>query len=102
VLKDLLAFQQQIVAQTQAETQLLGSQQAEIKRLSEQMTALAAKLDTLQHPVVSVQPAAPAAVPKPAVSKPIVPPVRKKPVVPKPVDVSPTGAPPPAPLQLSR
>jgi hypothetical protein len=36
VQKDLQAFQQQITAQTQAATQLLGSQQAEIKRLSEQ------------------------------------------------------------------
>ena len=73
MLKDLQAFQQQITAQTQAATQLLGSQQAEIKRLSEQMTALAAKLDTLQRSVTSVQVAPPAPVPKP-----IMPPVRKK------------------------
>jgi cell division protein FtsB len=97
MLKDLQAFQQQITAQTQAATQLLGSQQAEIKRLSEQMTALAAKLDTLQRSVTSVQVAPPAPVPKP-----IMPPVRKKPVVPKPVEATPAGAPPPPPLQLSR
>ena len=96
-MKDLQAFQQQMVTQTQAATQLLGAQQAEIKRLSEQMTALAAKLDTLQHPVANAQPAAPAAVPKP-----IVPAVRKKPAAQKPVDASPAGAEPPPPLQLTR
>jgi uncharacterized coiled-coil protein SlyX len=98
VLKDLQAFQQQITAQTQAATQLLGSQQAEIKRLSEQMTALATKLDTLQRSVTAVQIAPPAPIPiKPA---PIpLPPVRKKPVVPKPVEEPPADAPsPPPPL----
>src|SRR6476659_10765646 len=54
MLKDFQAFQQQITAQTQAATQLLGSQQAEIKRLSDQMTDLATKLDTLQRSVTSL------------------------------------------------
>jgi uncharacterized coiled-coil protein SlyX len=58
MLKDLQAFQQPIVAQTQAATQLLAAQQAEIKRLSDQMAALNAKLDALQHSVASVQPPA--------------------------------------------
>ena len=35
----LQAFQQPIVARTQAANQLLAAQQAEIKRLSEQMAA---------------------------------------------------------------
>jgi hypothetical protein len=101
MLKDLQAFQQQITAQTQAATQLVGSQQAEIKRLSEQMTGLATKLDTLQSSITSVQVAPPAPIPiKPA---PIpMPPVRKKPVVPKPVEGPPAEAPPTPPLQLSR
>jgi hypothetical protein len=97
VLRELQAYQQQITAQTQAATQLLGSQQAEIKRLSDQMTALGAKLDTLQRSVASAQVAPPAPLPKP-----IVPPIRKKPAVPKPVDASPAAAPPPPPLQLNR
>ena len=94
VLRDLQAFQQQILVQTQAATQLLTEQQAEIKRLSDQMAVLNAKLDALQHSAASVQP--PAAVPVPK------PPVRKKPAAPKPVEASPAGAPPPPPLQLSR
>ena len=97
-LKDLQGFQQPIIAQTQAATQLLAAQQAEVKRLSDQMAALNAKLDALQHSVASVQPPAAAPVPKPVIP----PPVRKKPVVPKPVEASPAGAPTPTPLQLSR
>jgi hypothetical protein len=98
MLKDLQAVQQPIVAQTQAGTQLLAAQQAEIKRLSDQMAALNAKLDALQQWIASVQPPAAAPVPKPVVP----PPVRKKPAAPKPAEASPTGAPPPPPLQLSR
>jgi uncharacterized coiled-coil protein SlyX len=92
LLKDLQAFQQQITAQTQAATQMLGSQQAEIKRLSEQMTALATKLDTLQRSVTS------APVPPPAVIP--LPPVRKKPAVPNPVEAPPAEAPPSPPLRV--
>lgn len=95
VLRDLQAFQQQIVAQSQATTQLLAAQQAETKRLSDQIAALNAKLDALQHSVASVQPPAAAPAPKP-------PPARKKPAAPKPVEASPAGAPPPPPLQLNR
>jgi uncharacterized coiled-coil protein SlyX len=98
VLRDLQAFQQPIVAQTQASTQLLAAQQAEIKRLSDQMAALNAKLDALQHSVASVQPPAAAPLPRPVAP----PPVRKKPAVPKPAEASPGGGPPPAPLQLNR
>jgi hypothetical protein len=78
----------------QAATQLLGAQQAQIKGLSDQVAALAGKLDTLQR----------ATAPAPAVPvpKPVVAPVRKKPVAAKPVDATPAEAPPPPPLQLSR
>jgi len=101
MLKDLQAFQQQINAQTQATTQLLGSQQAEIKRLSEQMTALATKLDALQRSVTSVQVAPPAPIPSKPAPIPM-PPVRKKPIVPKPSEEPPAEAPPSTSLQLSR
>ena len=99
--KDLQAFQQQITAQTQAATQLLGSQQAEMKRLSDQITVLATKLDAVQRSVAAVQVAPPAPMPiKPA---PIpMPPVRKKPVVPKPAEEPSAEPPPSTSLQLSR
>jgi phage shock protein A len=89
---DLQALQQQLAGQIQAVTQLQASQQAEIKRLSDQLAALTGKVDALQQPV------APAPVAKQAA------PVRKKPA-PAPVAANPAGAaaPPPAPpLQLSR
>jgi len=98
VQKDLQGFQQQITAQTQAATQLLGSQQAEIKRLSEQMTDLATKLDTLQRSVTSLH----VTPPIPIKPTPIpMPPVRKKPVVPKPAE-EPAAEAPPSPSPLSR
>jgi uncharacterized coiled-coil protein SlyX len=81
------AFQQQSAAQMQAATQLLASQQAEIKRLSDQMAVLSGKIDALQGP--------PAPAPKQAA------PVRKKPAAPAPVAANPAAAPAP-PLQLSR
>jgi hypothetical protein len=57
-LKDFQAFQQQIAAQMQTEMQLLESQQAEMKRLSDQAAALAATIDALK--LSSAQAAAPA------------------------------------------
>jgi phage shock protein A len=90
---DLQALQQQLAGQMQAVTQLLASQQAEIKRLSDQVAALSGKVDALQQPVAPAPGAKQAA------------PVRKKPA-PAPVAANPAGAtapPPPAPpLQLSR
>jgi uncharacterized coiled-coil protein SlyX len=87
-LSDLQAVQQKLAGQAQAATQLLASQQAEIKRLSDQLAALTGKIDALQ------QPATPAPVAKQ------VAPVRKKPAAPAPVAGAPP--PPPPPLQLSR
>jgi uncharacterized coiled-coil protein SlyX len=89
---DLQALQQQLAGQIQAVNQLLASQQAELKRLSDQLAALTGKVDALQQPV------APAPVAKQAA------PARKKPA-PAPVAANPAGAaapPPPPPLQLSR
>jgi hypothetical protein len=91
-LKDLQAVQQQLVGQMQQATQVLGGQQAEIKRLSDQVTVLAGKLDTLQRSLTTIQTA--------PVSNPIVAPARKKPPAPKPAKPSPAGAPAP-PLQLT-
>jgi uncharacterized coiled-coil protein SlyX len=90
-LSDLQAVQQQLAGQMQAATQLLASQQAEIKRLSDQVAALTGKIDALQQPVTP-----------PPVSKQVAP-VRKKPAAPA-VAAHPAGAPPPPPppLQLSR
>jgi hypothetical protein len=44
-LKDFQAVQQQLVGQMQQATQVLGAQQAEVKRLSDQVTVLAGKVD---------------------------------------------------------
>jgi uncharacterized coiled-coil protein SlyX len=87
-LKDFQAFQQQIAATMQSTAQLVAAQQAEIKRLSDQVTALSAKIDTLQPPAASSQ-AAPVAPPSPPQSA-----ARKRPAAPKqPPGISVGGAP---------
>jgi uncharacterized coiled-coil protein SlyX len=68
-LKDFQAFQQQIAATVQATAQLVAAQQAEIKRLSDQVAALAAKIDTLQPAAATAQAAAPVPPPAPAARK---------------------------------
>jgi cell division protein FtsB len=86
-LKDFQAFQQQIAATAQSTAQLVAAQQAEIKRLSDQVAALAAKIDTLQPPAATAQAAAP--VPPPAA-----PAARKRPAAAKlPPGISTGGAP---------
>lgn len=45
---DFAAFQQQTSASLQAATQLLATQQAELKRLSDQIAGLTARIDGLQ------------------------------------------------------
>jgi uncharacterized coiled-coil protein SlyX len=88
-LKDFQAFQQQIAATVQSTAQLVAAQQAEIKRLSDQVAALAAKIDTLQRPAASAQATAP--VPPPA--PPPAPAARKKPAAKLPPGISTGGAP---------
>jgi uncharacterized coiled-coil protein SlyX len=89
-LKDFQAFQQQIAATVQSTAQLVAAQQAEIKRLSDQVAALAAKIDTLQRPAASAQAAAP--VPPPPAPAPAA--ARKRPAAPKqPPGISVGGAP---------
>jgi len=68
-LKDFQAFQQQIAATLQSTAQLVAAQQAEIKRLSDQVAALTAKIDTLQRPAASAQVAAPVPPPPPAAAR---------------------------------
>jgi hypothetical protein len=93
-LKDLQALQQQVAGPLQSNAQLLAAQQVEIKRLSDQVSALAAKVEALEHPPASAQASLPAAAPSPAPAAP-----RKKPAAPKqPPGISVGGAPlPPAP-----
>jgi uncharacterized coiled-coil protein SlyX len=87
-LKDFQAFQQQIAATLQSTAQLVAAQQAETKRLSDQLAALTAKIDALQRPAASAQAAAPAP-PSPPPSA-----ARKKPAAPKqPPGISVGGAP---------
>jgi hypothetical protein len=97
-LNDFQAFQQQITGSMQSTERLLTAQQAEIKRLSDQVSTLAGKLDLLQRPVAAAQAAFPAPAPKRAGPAP-----QKKPREDKPVGaISTGGAPLAAPVQLSR
>lgn len=94
-LKDLQALQQQIAAPLQTNAQLLAAQQAEIKRLSDQVAGLAAKVDALEHPPAPTQASAPALAPPPPAAAPAAP--RKRPAAPKrPAGISVGGAPLPA------
>jgi uncharacterized coiled-coil protein SlyX len=92
-LKDFQAFQQQTAATLQSTAQLVAAQQAEIKRLSDQVAALAAKIDAQQRPAASAQAAAPAPPPSPPP-----PAARKKPAAAKPPPGISTGG---APLPLT-
>jgi uncharacterized coiled-coil protein SlyX len=89
-LKDLQALQQQIAGPLQSNAQLLTAQQAELKRLADQVSALTAKVDALEHPAASAQASLPASAPPTAAP-------RKKPAAPKlPPGISTGGAPLPA------
>lgn len=100
--RDLEALQQQIAGSTQSTEKLLTAQQAEIKRLADQVAALTIRLDLLQRPMAALQtpvPEQPGGAPKP--------PAAAKPVAAKPREAKPanqsgavsTGG---APLQLNR
>ena len=106
---DVDAFRQQITNLNQSTQQLLAAQQAEIKRLSDQVATLSGKLDLLQRPVTSAQAAIPATKPsappaakkKPEGAKPVAAakPETRPAVDPKPTGTISTGG---APLQLTR
>ena len=55
---EFAAFQAQTSASLQSATQLLNAQQAELKRLSEQLAALTARIDGLQGAIATAAPAA--------------------------------------------
>lgn len=101
-LSDLQALQQQVAGSVQSTERLLAAQQAEIKRLSDQVVVLSGKLDLLQRPLAAAQAAlpAPAATPAPkaaAAAKP------KKPAAARSTGaVSTGGAPLPPPVPLTR
>jgi hypothetical protein len=97
-LKDVQAVQQQIAGPLQSNAQLLAAQQAEIKRLSDQVSALAAKVEALERPPASAQASLPAsAPPSPA---PVGP--RKKPAAAKPPSGISVGGAPLPPGQQAR
>lgn len=80
-LKDFQALQQQAAAAAQSSAQQIAAQQAEIKRLSDQVAALAARIDTLQNTAAPAQAAAPVAAPAPPAPPPAAP--RKRAAAPK-------------------
>lgn len=85
-LDDFKAFQQDVAARLEAAQQAVADQQADLKRLSEQVSAIAAKLESLQSP-----PAAPAAT---AVRPPVVAQTKKPPAARRPPNtISVGGAP---------
>lgn len=77
-LSDLQALQQQVAGSLQSTERLLAAQQAEIKRLSDQVVVLSGKLDLLQRPLSSAQAALPTQTPAPA-PKPVAAAKPKKP-----------------------
>ena len=89
---DLDALRQEITGSVQSTQQLLAAQQAEIKRLTEQVSALTGKLELLQRPITSAQAAVPA--PKAVVPAPKKKPEIAKPVAAKPADVKPADVKP--------
>ena len=95
-LRELQAIQQQTADTLLATRQALEAQQAEVKRLSEQVSGLTAKIDQLQPRAAPPPPAPPAvAATRPAPKKP--------PAAPKPAGaISVGGAPLPAPAPPAR
>jgi hypothetical protein len=98
-LKDLQALQQQIAESRQSSERLLAAQQAELKRLSDEVTVVSAKLDLLQRPIASAQ----ASLPRPVPRHPAPAAQKKKPAAPQTAGpISTGGAPLPPPVQLTR
>jgi len=107
VAGDLRALQQQIAGSVQSTERLLAAQQAEIKRLSDQVVVLSGKLDLLQRPLTSAQGAIPSPAPAPKAVPPAAKPVaavaHKKPApAPTTGTISTGGAPLPPPVPLTR
>jgi hypothetical protein len=94
VRSDLDLLRQEITGSVQSTQQLLAAQHAEIKRLTEQVSALSGKLELLQRPVTSAQAAIPVPPPKAVVPAPKKKPETAKPVAAKPADAKPADAKP--------
>jgi hypothetical protein len=69
---DLATQRQMITESAQASQRLLAAQEAEIKRLSDQVVALSRKLE-LMHPMTSAQAAMPMPTPRPAAAQKVAP-----------------------------
>jgi uncharacterized coiled-coil protein SlyX len=98
-LQDIMALQEQMADSLEATRRDVATQQADLKKLSDQVSALVAKIDELQS---SAQPAAPSDPVRPAAIA-----AQKKPTAPKPPKptgaISVGGAPlPPSPPQEDR
>lgn len=89
---ELASLRQEIAASVQSTQQLLTAQQAEIKRLSDQVSALSSKLELIQRPVNSAQ----AAIPVPVAPQAAAPAAPKKKEAAKPVAAKPASSKPAA------
>jgi uncharacterized coiled-coil protein SlyX len=88
-LKGLQQSQQDIALDVRHDEQMLQAQQANIKRLSDQIFQLAAKLDSLQSSLRDAQASAPPSVQKTAPKKPASKPVVHEPASQAPASVTP-------------
>lgn len=89
---DLSALRQEITGSVQSTQQLLAAQQAEIRRLSDQVSALSSKLEMLQRPVTSAQGAMPAPAPRAVAPTPKKRPDTAKSAEAKPAEAKPAEA----------
>jgi hypothetical protein len=94
---DLATLRQEMTQSAQASQQLQAAQDAEIRRLSDQVVALSSKLELLR-PVTSAQAAMPGPTPGPdgalapaAVRKSAIPLPKRRPEVPNPIAAEPAG-----------
>jgi hypothetical protein len=76
-LEDFRSFQQDLAAKLEAARRATADQQADLRRLADQISTLAAKMDNLQSAPVAV------AVPAPAPVRPPIVAMSKKPAAPK-------------------
>ena len=85
---EFTAFQAQISASLQSATQLLASQQTELKRLSDQLAALTSRIDSLQGSIAAAPPAATSSAP--ATAAPVA--AAPRPTAPRKRPAAPAGA----------
>jgi hypothetical protein len=88
-LQGLQQSQQGTAIDVGRDQEMLQAQQADIKRLSDQISQLATKPDSLQNSARDAQASAPQPVQKPVPKKPASKPVVREPASPTPLSVSP-------------